>query len=99
MVIEKVSTPTCPHPHTLRIFGIPAGIAQLVEHDLAKVGVASSSLVSRSRRPGSDHRAGLFSLRGVENQGECSSTFRKPHILAIHFHQVDASATLTKQVI
>ena len=25
-----------------------AGIAQLVEHDLAKVGVASSSLVSRS---------------------------------------------------
>ena len=26
-----------------------AGIAQLVEHDLAKVGVASSSLVSRSR--------------------------------------------------
>ena len=30
-----------------------AGIAQLVEHDLAKVGVASSSLVSRSetRKP------------------------------------------------
>ena len=26
----------------------PAGIAQLVEHNLAKVGVASSSLVSRS---------------------------------------------------
>jgi hypothetical protein len=25
-----------------------AGVAQLVEHDLAKVGVASSSLVSRS---------------------------------------------------
>ena len=29
-----------------------AGIAQLVEHDLAKVGVASSSLVSRSRLAG-----------------------------------------------
>ena len=29
-----------------------AGIAQLVEHDLAKVGVASSSLVSRSRFAG-----------------------------------------------
>ena len=29
--------------------GSDAGIAQLVEHDLAKVGVASSSLVSRSR--------------------------------------------------
>ena|GEM_PF-4846401 len=28
--------------------GIYAGIAQLVEHDLAKVGVASSNLVSRS---------------------------------------------------
>ena len=28
--------------------GSNAGIAQLVEHDLAKVGVASSSLVSRS---------------------------------------------------
>ncbi|CDI01529.1 hypothetical protein BN873_150317 [Candidatus Competibacter denitrificans Run_A_D11] len=28
-----------------------AGIAQLVEHNLAKVGVASSSLVSRSRFP------------------------------------------------
>ena len=28
-----------------------AGIAQLVEHDLAKVGVASSSLVSRSNLP------------------------------------------------
>ncbi len=26
-----------------------AGVAQLVEHNLAKVGVASSSLVSRSR--------------------------------------------------
>ncbi len=30
---------------------VPAGIAQLVEHNLAKVGVASSSLVSRSRFP------------------------------------------------
>ena len=28
-----------------------AGIAQLVEHNLAKVGVASSSLVSRSNKP------------------------------------------------
>ena len=29
--------------------GKPAKIAQLVEHDLAKVGVASSSLVFRSK--------------------------------------------------
>ena len=28
---------------------VDAGIAQLVEHNLAKVGVASSSLVSRSK--------------------------------------------------
>ena len=33
----------------LKIRPLNAGIAQLVEHDLAKVGVASSSLVSRSR--------------------------------------------------
>ncbi len=31
--------------------GTIARIAQLVEHDLAKVGVASSSLVSRSKKP------------------------------------------------
>ena len=49
-----------------RIFAIPfdtgahystAEIAQLVEHDLAKVGVASSSLVFRSKR--------LVAMRGV----------------------------------
>src|SRR6185503_15276693 len=33
---------------TLQFRARDAGIAQLVEHDLAKVGVASSSLVSRS---------------------------------------------------
>ena len=31
-----------------------AGIAQLVEHDLAKVGVAGPSPVSRSQNPGPD---------------------------------------------
>ena len=41
-------------PKNIRImpshsFDVNAGIAQLVEHDLAKVGVASSSLVSRSK--------------------------------------------------
>ena len=39
----------------LRTFAIPFGkyaeIAQLVEHNLAKVGVASSSLVFRSKSP------------------------------------------------
>ena len=35
--------------HTIPRSVFNAGIAQLVEHDLAKVGVASSSLVSRSR--------------------------------------------------
>ena len=41
-----------------------AGIAQLVEHDLAKVGVASSSLVSRSRyQKPSAKRQGVFLFR------------------------------------
>ena len=35
--------------YMLKIRPLNAGIAQLVEHNLAKVGVASSSLVSRSR--------------------------------------------------
>ena len=39
----------------IRTFAIPNGknaeIAQLVEHNLAKVGVASSSLVFRSKSP------------------------------------------------
>ena len=39
-----------------------AGIAQLVEHDLAKVGVASSSLVSRS----------IFKSYGVLAQRLCT---------------------------
>ena len=34
-----------------------AEIAQLVEHDLAKVGVASSSLVFRSKAPKSERDA------------------------------------------
>ena len=37
-----------------------ARIAQLVEHNLAKVGVASSNLVSRSSK--ASHFGGLFSL-------------------------------------
>jgi hypothetical protein len=39
-----------------------AGIAQLVEHNLAKVGVAGSSPVSRSDHAGRDH-AGLDRAR------------------------------------
>ncbi len=35
--------------HSQAVSQTDAGIAQLVEHDLAKVGVASSSLVSRSK--------------------------------------------------
>ena len=37
-----------------------AGIAQLVEHDLAKVGAASSSLVSRSEKRGAPEKWGAF---------------------------------------
>ena len=39
-----------------------AGIAQLVEHDLAKVGVASSSLVSRSILKSHSFGSGFFLL-------------------------------------
>ncbi len=41
-----------------------AGIAQLVEHDLAKVGAASSSLVSRSENRKS--KASFFYFRSVD---------------------------------
>jgi hypothetical protein len=48
----------------LQLLALNAGIAQLVEHDLAKVGVASSSLVSRSSQHDSDkhHYAGIAQL-------------------------------------
>ena len=46
--VEKESTGTSKYDK-YKLFN--AGIAQLVEHDLAKVGVASSSLVSRSSLP------------------------------------------------
>ena len=46
------------------ITGCNAGIAQLVEHNLAKVGVASSNLVSRSKQLVPEPRliAGVFTL-------------------------------------
>ena len=44
-----------------------ARIAQLVEHNLAKVGVASSNLVSRSSK--ASHFGGLFSLWGKGFRG------------------------------
>ena len=54
---------------TTGVFGLElpicaAGIAQLVEHNLAKVGVASSSLVSRSIFPGLGY-SGLFCLPSI----------------------------------
>ena len=45
--LVKINVDT--RPDMLKIRHLKAGIAQLVEHDLAKVGVASSSLVSRSK--------------------------------------------------
>jgi hypothetical protein len=47
-----------------------AGIAQLVERNLAKVEVASSSLVSRSKNP--------FSVNGLESIG-CGGCAWQPH--------------------
>ena len=50
-----------------------AGIAQLVEHNLAKVGVASSNLVSRSKfeKPRAGSRG--FFLYNVSNRGNLAS--------------------------
>ena len=49
-----------------------AAIAQLVEHDLAKVGVASSSLVCRSQRENGlkvlKHRVSFAALQRVRAQ-------------------------------
>gem|GEM_PF-5558823 len=44
-----------------------ARIAQLVEHDLAKVGVASSNLVSRSRKEEKDGELAKRLGRGLQN--------------------------------
>ena len=44
---------------TIRLREVFAGIAQLVEHNLAKVGVAGSSPVSRSRSTVVDRRRRL----------------------------------------
>ena len=44
----------------LKIRHLKAGIAQLVEHDLAKVGVASSNLVSRSKHSKGKHKLPFF---------------------------------------
>jgi hypothetical protein len=52
-----------------------AGIAQLVEHDLAKVGVASSSLVSRSKKAESPVRSsvrGFLVFGGQVAEWSCS---------------------------
>ena len=52
------------HLPVYTITGCNAGIAQLVEHNLAKVGVASSNLVSRSKQLVPEPRllAGVFAL-------------------------------------
>ena len=51
------------NPKIISTFAIPiAEIAQLVEHDLAKVGVASSSLVFRSQGRGREFES-RFPLR------------------------------------
>ena len=49
----------------LKIRSLDAGIAQLVEHNLAKVGVASSSLVSRSKRFQDGARAAPLSFEAA----------------------------------
>jgi hypothetical protein len=57
-----LNLPSLGHTHTPthRLSCLHAGIAQLVEHDLAKVGVAGSSPVSRSKVKWKDPAGGIF---------------------------------------
>ena len=62
-----------------------ARIAQLVEHNLAKVGVASSSLVSRSIKRASDIGSPFFSgmiLRETDRlrRPECEKRWTRQHL-------------------
>jgi hypothetical protein len=54
-----------------------AGIAQLVEHNLAKVGVASSSLVSRSKLHETPTGVGVFALATWQSgyAADCKSVY------------------------
>ena len=53
LVIQKKVVPLHPHSEECSLLrGITAEIAQLVEHNLAKVGVAGPSPVFRSNSPG-----------------------------------------------
>ena len=75
---QKISLPL--QSHFGKVHSKQAEIAQLVEHDLAKVGVASSSLVFRSR--GSPKKFGgprfyITSLELATPQSPYSSTFGK----------------------
>src|SRR5690554_4183250 len=64
-----------------------AGIAQLVEHNLAKVGVASSNLVSRSRIPKPDlERDRVFSYQADTNAAWfCPVSYTRCPLLFIKF--------------
>ena len=50
---------------TLKYWVLYAGIAQLVERNLAKVEVASSRLVSRSKYKSGKHCLPLFNFGGI----------------------------------
>ena len=55
------------------VFNTYARVAQLVEHDLAKVGVAGSSPVSRSQRKQKDIRMDVFQT--VDKAPSCEGAF------------------------
>jgi hypothetical protein len=67
---------------TIQCSVINAGIAQLVEHNLAKVGVASSNLVSRSKefKDLGRHQAAFFLLHCLSGEisGENNPNGEKP---------------------
>ena len=73
---DRTSKPLTPASQTVRCAS-HAGIAQLVEHDLAKVGVASSSLVSRSRKADETSVRRGFVFYAVRRARQEGASFRR----------------------
>gem|GEM_PF-1951446 len=80
--------------HILYLQPLKAGVAQLVEHDLAKVGVAGPSPVSRSTEK-SEAIASLFLFNGLTSHfPESSPAFHCGSLLLRYRHKRQESHRL-----
>ncbi len=70
-----------------------AGIAQLVEHNLAKVGVASSSLVSRSKSKRRQSRFFFRAIKKIQNEAVWQSGHAAA-CKAVYAGSIPASASI-----